>query len=235
MSAGGLSNIAIEAGAKSATSGAPLLFYWHGNSAEEVKVMVPASVRAEILQNGGIIVSPQSSLGGGGDCSGSAKFSKSDFAVVDQIVACAVQEHNIDPSRIYTTGCSAGGMQATCLGAARSSYIAAVSTNSGGTVRPPEPFDSPQRPALMTMHGADSTDVVVVSFAERSRAANDHYLGHGAVVVTCNHGGGHCGAAGALQEHAWAFMKAHPFGVKPKPWAALPASFPPYCMLLPPW
>jgi hypothetical protein len=50
--------------------------------------------------------------------------------------------------------------------------------------------------------------------------------------VNCNHGGGHCGAPAALYTAAWEFMKAHPFGVKPLPYAAgLPATFPTYCKI----
>ncbi len=50
--------------------------------------------------------------------------------LVDQLVACAVRDHNVDPRRIYTTGCSAGGLFAAALGAARSRYIAAVAPDS---------------------------------------------------------------------------------------------------------
>jgi poly(3-hydroxybutyrate) depolymerase len=39
---------------------------------------------------------------------------KDDFKVADLIVVCGVKGHNIDPKRIYTTGCSAGGLHAGC-------------------------------------------------------------------------------------------------------------------------
>jgi poly(3-hydroxybutyrate) depolymerase len=174
-------------------------------------------------------VSFQGSLGTGGDCSGTAAFSKDDFKVADLIAACAVRDYAIDPRRIYATGCSAGGLQSGCMAALRSSYIAAVAPNSGGEVFKETLQDSKHVPALMTMHGG-SSDVVVVSFASTSATCDAQMKAAGGFVVNCDHGGGHCSAPAALYTAAWEFMKAHPFGVTPEPYSSgLPASFPSYC------
>lgn len=227
---GGLSGISLQVGDKKNGSGS-LLFYWHGtgSSASEVNRLVPATVRQEILNEGGIIVSFGGSLGTGGDCSGTSTFSKDDFKVADLIAACAVRDHAIDPRRIYTTGCSAGGLQAGCMGAMRSSYVAATAPNSGGEVTK-QPIQDPSHvPAVMTMHGG-SSDVVVVSFKTTSATYDAHMDSAGSFVVNCNHNGGHCQAPAALYSAAWEFMKSHPFGVTPEPYAAaLPSSFPDYC------
>jgi hypothetical protein len=227
----GLSGISLQVGAKKLGTGS-LLFYWHGtgSSAGEVNSLIPSAARQEILDQGGIIVSFQGSLGTGGDCSGTGIFSKDDFKVADLIAACAVRDHGIDPRRIYTTGCSAGGLQAGCMGALRSSYIAATAPNSGGEVTK-LPIQDPSRvPAVMTMHGG-SSDVVLVSFATTSATYDTQMKGAGAFVINCNHGGGHCGAPAALQSAAWEFMKDHPFGIQPEPYSsALPSTFPSYCM-----
>ena len=47
-----------------------------------------------------------------GDCSpsGTFVFCTGDFDIVDQLVACAVKNRNVDPHRIYSMGCSAGGL-----------------------------------------------------------------------------------------------------------------------------
>ena len=228
----GLSGISLQVGAKSQGTGS-LLFYWHGtgSSTSEVSTLIPSAVRQSILNQGGIIVAFQSSLGSGGDCSGTATFSKDDFKVADLIAACAVRDHNIDPCRIYTTGCSAGGLQSGCMAALRSSYLAAAVPNSGGEVMEQPIQDSAHIPATMTMHGG-SSDVVVIAFSTTSATMDKQMKAAGGFVVNCNHGGGHCQAPAALYTAAWEFMQAHPFGVNPEPYASgLPTSFPSYCAL----
>lgn len=228
----GLSGISLQVGPKKEGTGS-LVLYWHGtgSSSSEANMMLPASVREEILNQGGIIASFQGSLGTGGDCSGTAIFSKDDFKVADQLAACAVRDHGIDPRRIYTTGCSAGGLQSGCMASLRSSYLAASVPNSGGEVMTQTIQDSTHIPAVMTMHGG-AADMVGVSFSQTSATFDKHMDSAGGFVINCNHGGGHCGAPAALYTAAWEFMKAHPFGTKPSPYASgLPTSFPSYCSL----
>jgi hypothetical protein len=227
---GGLGGISLQVGAKKQGTGS-IIFYWHGTGsfAGESDVMLPAAVRREILDQGGIIVSPQRSLGTGGDCSGTGTFSKNDMKVADLIYACAVRDHGIDPRRAYTTGCSAGGLQAGCMAALRSSYIAAAVPNSGGIVFPQAIQDPSHVPALMTMHGS-AADMVIVSFSQTSATLDNQFARAGGYVLNCNHGGGHCGAPGALQSAGWQFMKDHPYGAKPYAGqAGTPSGFPNYC------
>jgi hypothetical protein len=229
MTIGGLANITVEVGARK--SGGALLFYWHGTGsvAAEYKGLLPPAVRKEILDEGGMIISPQDSTNKGADCSGTAIFKQGDFEITDLIAACAVEEQGIDPRRIYTTGCSAGGLQAACMAARRSSYVAAAVPNSGGFVFPQAFEDEARIPALMTMHGG-ARDFVRVAFSETSQRADMAFKSAGGFVVNCNHGGDHCAAPAELQSAAWAFMKAHPFGVDPRPYGSeLPRSFPSYC------
>jgi predicted esterase len=227
----GLGGILLEVGPKADGTGS-LIFYWHGTGsvAAEVDRTLPAEVRQEIMDQGGIIVSPQTSGKQGGDCSGTSTFSMGDFVIADQIAACAIRDYNIDPHRIYTTGCSAGGLQAGCMATMRSDYIAAAVTNSGGIVFTQPLQSSSHTPALMTMHGGTS-DMVIVYFSDTSKTLDDQFKMAGGFVINCNHGGGHCQAPPALQSAGWQFMKDHPFGVDPEPYAmSLPSSFPSYCM-----
>jgi hypothetical protein len=49
----------------------------------------------------------------------------------------------------------------------------------------------------------------------------------GRFVVHRDHGGGHCRAPSELQVAVWQFMKEHPWGTDPSPWAGgIPAGVP---------
>jgi predicted esterase len=230
---GGHSNIAITAGPPG-KNGA-LLFYWHGtgsSSAYEVG-RLPAAMLDDIKATGSIIAgfNGSGSAGGKGDCSGTAAHNMADFDAADQLVACAIKKHGIDPRRIYSAGCSAGGLQTGCMAMVRSSYLAAVAPNSGGIVTP-QPWQDAHSPAVMTMHGG-SGDMVIVTFSETSAAFDMQAKTHGSFVINCDHGGGHCAAPDDLKVAYWQFLKDHPFGIEKSPWAAgFPAGVPDYCKVL---
>jgi len=227
----GLGGISFQVGTKveGAPTG-PLVFYWHGTGSSAFEGAQFPGIQ-DILASGGVFVAFSGSTGTGGDCSGTSTFSQDDFKIADQIVACAVKDHNIDARQIYATGCSAGGLMAGCMGIERSSYLAATVPNSGGITIGYGAIQDPTRvPAVMTMHGG-AADMVIVSFGPTSKAYDSLMLSHGSpMVINCDHGGGHCGAPGSLYADGWKFMKAHPFGTNPSPWKdGLPADFSPYC------
>jgi predicted esterase len=226
---GGWTGIQMEVGPKS-NGGGSLVFYWHGTGSFAGEYAI-SGLAPKVTAEGGILVSPQAGTGKGSDCSGTGTFSQGDFDVADQIAACAVRDYAIDPHRIYTTGCSAGGLQAGCMATLRSSYVAAAVPNSGGITFPLQLQDPSHVPALMTMHG-DDMDMVIVYFKDTSNSLDNQFKMAGGFVIDCDHGGGHCGAPAELYASGWDFMKAHPFGINPSPYAAgLPASFPKYCKI----
>jgi hypothetical protein len=127
-------------------------------------------------------------------------------------------------------GCSAGGLFADAMAALRSYYVAAASSNSGGWVTPVA-FQNNNTPALMTVHGAPGSDVVIVDFSSTSSTADMAFKARGGFVVDCNTEGGHCGGAG-LAGDVWKFFQAHTYGVSPEPWEqGLPAGFSGQCMI----
>ena len=226
----GLGGIRIVAGAKAPSPTAPMVFYWHGTGSNSGEFATMAgAVQQGVVSEGGVLVSFQGTTGGD-LLSGTSIFGAGDFNLADQLVACAVQNHNIDPRRIFATGCSAGGLFSAAMAARRSNYIAAAAPNSGGWTAPVT-WQNDHTPALMTIHGAAGVDVVVVDFSNTSRTADTAFKGRGGFVVNCDHGGRHCGG-GSLAPAVWQFFKAHPYGVEPKPWTGgLPAGFPTVCKI----
>jgi len=230
ISFGGLSGISVVAGQKAAGPTAPMLFYWHGTGsfAGEYQSMAGA-VKDGIVAEGGILISFQGTTGGDA-LSGTSTFGKGDFDIADQLLACAVKDHNVDPKRVYTTGCSAGGLFANNMAAMRSNYIASVAPNSGGWTFPSQ-FQSMYTPPLMTIHGRAGVDVVIVDFSNTSATADKAFKARGGFVINCDHGGGHCGGGG-LAGDMWKFFKAHPYGTKESPWKdKLPDGFNSKCKI----
>jgi predicted esterase len=227
----------IVAGTPGATKG-PLLFTWHGTGGSGTQALgqLPQSVQQDIVSQGGIVIAPSDNgqVREGQDVTLilGVWYDVGDLKYADQIVACAVQNHNIDPRRIYVTGCSAGGLMAGAMVLQRSKYIAAAAPNSGGTVLTTGQLQDPQRvPAVFSMHGGTG-DNVIVNFADTTHNLENILKPSGAFLVECNHNMGHCGAPASLHEQAWQFMKVHPFSTKPSPYAGgLPATFPSYCTI----
>lgn len=226
----GLRGIQIVAGTKAASPSAPMVFYWHGtgSTSGEFSLMAGA-VQQGVESEGGVLVSFQGTTGGD-LLSGTAIFGAGDFNLADQLLACAVREHNVDPRRVFATGCSAGGLFSGAMAAARSSYLAAAAPNSGGWTAPVA-FQTKYAPALMTIHGAPGRDVVIIDFSNSSATADKAFKAAGGFVINCNHGGGHCGGAGFAGD-IWKFFKAHPYGTTPSPWVGgLPAGFSSQCKI----
>lgn len=226
----GLGGITVVAGPKAASPTAPFVFYWHGTGSVAGEYAgSAAAVAAGVQAEGGVLVSFQGTTGGD-FLSGTAIFGAGDMDLGDQLLACAVKNHNIDPTRVFATGCSAGGLFSTAQGAMRSNYMAAVAPNSGGLTIPVQ-FQNGWTPALMTIHGAPGLDVVGVDFSESSATADMIYKQRMGFVINCNTGGGHCGGGG-LSGDIWEFFKTHPYGTTPSPWKdALPGGFSSLCKI----
>jgi hypothetical protein len=220
-------------------AGAPLVFYWHSDaSSPQEAASFLADQTREVVSGGGLVASFESTTGMGTNTSGSipATFYTGDFNTADQILACAVQQLNIDTSRIIAAGCGAGGLQTGAMLYYRSSYLACAMPNSGGVLSPGT-FQDSHVPSLITTHGAAGSDVVVYDFSMTSlsedmavKMAASGSMPPGGYVVDCNHGGGQCGAPADVIAAQWRFCKDHPFGVLTDPYnGVLPSSFPTYC------
>jgi len=229
--------VVLWVGNKSATQKGPVFIYWHGTGGDGSLAAfdLDPTLRSEILGLGGVIAAPNGSTGMGGPVDWGV-WTLGDLAIADQIVACSIQQLNIDTHRIYTGGSSAGGLMAGAMTYQRSGYIAASNPNSGGLA--PWPGlgilqDPAHVPAVMTMHGKMGVDMVVIDFAQVSIAMDHDIVAKGGFAVDCDHGGGHTLAPADLKAAGWTFLKAHPYGTKPSPYAGgLPSGFPSYCTIM---
>jgi poly(3-hydroxybutyrate) depolymerase len=234
-------SVTVWAGAPSAGAQGSLVIYWHGTGGspeEAVRALGQAAID-EITNSGGMVAAQAQTTGQGTNTGNNVWFT-GDFAIADEVVACAIEQLHIDPRRIYASGFSAGGLQTSWMAYERSGYLAAVVPYSGGLtglgaiVLTPigMPQDPSNVPSAMAVHGREGADVLILDFAVQSGA----YLGDvkmkGGFAIQCDHGGGHMIPSDAGPA-AWQFMKAHPFKTKPSPYASgLPAGFPSYCKIL---
>ncbi len=227
--------VQLWVGTKQADKKGAVFFYWHGTGSQSSEAALLGPALNEIQSEGGIVASFTTTTSLGTN-TGNNVWYTGDFAMADIILACAVQQLNIDTHRIYTGGCSAGGLQSGAMVYGRSSYLAGAMPNSGGIVPIPglTTFDDPSHvPSLITTHGG-AADMVGVSFSQTSATEDNDIASKGGLVVDCDHGGKHCAAPADDIAGQWTFLKAHPFGVSPDPYAAgLPATgFPSYCKII---
>jgi hypothetical protein len=210
----------------------PLLFYWHGTGGvAEQALQGVAPALDDIQANGGIVASFTTSTNQGFE-SGPHVWHLGDFDMTDVIFACGVDQGLVDPRRVYTSGCSAGGLQSSVMIYERSSYLAAAMPNSGGLLKDWTLEDPNSVPAVMSTHGGPQ-DFVGVSFSQTTARLDQDILRLGGFVVDCDHGGGHCDSPPGVKAAQWRFLKAHPFGETPEPYASgLPQDFPSICKIV---
>jgi predicted esterase len=229
----------VWGGSKSTGTGGPLILYWHGTGSSPSGEIPIAFNTSQVAADGGLIVGFVSSSRTGtttGD-TGDAVWYQSDASFADQVVACAIQNYNIDPHRIYTAGYSAGGLQTVYMWYARSGYLASVISYSGGdaTINDAPKQDPSNLPPAIVAHGASGSDTFVLDFAMTSATWESEISAAGGFYIDCNDGGSHLSffqtRAPNLEPVAYAFFKAHPFGIKPEPYTTLPSGFPAYCKI----
>jgi hypothetical protein len=215
----------------------PLIFYWYATGSSPVEVPYAlGSTLAAIEAAGGIVVAPHADPNAGQFewyvVNGSSKMD--DFLVADEVVACIAQSVAIDTTHIHAMGMSAGALQTTAMSYLRSSYLASVTTYSGGL---PSGFAVPtfQDPAnkfaALIFDGGASDMAFGVDFQAASLAYKSALAAAGHFTAVCDHGMGHAIPTAAAPSVAM-FFQANGFGVSPSPYAnGLPASFPSYCTL----
>jgi hypothetical protein len=242
----GPATVKLWVGQKQTDKKGPILLYWHGTGstadAEYTEFMnAPANpIVDEIQAEGGVAAFFTTTVGStAANNTGNNVWYTDDFDIADDIVACAVEQLNIDTRRIYAAGCSAGGLESGTMAIMRSSYLAAAIPNSGGHILPAGiQFEDPNHiPSVMTTHGYEANDQIIVHFEDTSKNLNRQIIGAGGQAYDCTTPNGHCMILVTpividpqlVVAAQWQFLKDHPFGIKTDPYAnGLPAVFPTY-------
>jgi predicted esterase len=221
------------------TKRGPLVVLWHGDeqtAQSAIEDLLDSKTRSVILDAGGVIVSPKSDPNAGAGTfpwwyTLGGEESSDDVDLLDQIVACARSQFDVDPCRIHTLGFSEGAMQAAQVAARRSNYIASAVMHSPALLGEPAVAEPNNLYALLVFYGGlGDGDGFDFGTASPGYAADQATAGH--FVALCDHAGGHVIAPDSTAL-SWEFLQAHPFGLYPSPYATqLPASFPAYCEAL---
>jgi hypothetical protein len=226
--------VQVWAASPSSDKHGSLVLFWYetGGNSNDVTFQFGTTQIQAVVAGGGAVASFAKSKGTGTN-TGDLVWYTDDFLTADQVVACAIDQLHIDTRRIFTTGASAGALQAAWMSYSRSGYIAAAAPISGGIVIPPMVQDPTNVPAAMAIHGAPGLDVVIIDFASASATWEADVKKRGGFSMDCNTGGGHVGGPPAICPAIWQFFQDHPFQVATQPYPPIPSVFPSYCQIGP--
>jgi hypothetical protein len=232
----------LSVGSKAATATGPIVIYWHGTGTNAQESATALGNGITTIDNLGGLVAAADSTSSTGTNTGDGVWYTGDVDYADFIIACAIQQLNIDTSHIHAAGYSAGALQTGYMWSARSGYLASAILYSGGsfggTLQDPS-----NAPSIIGAHGAfgdagctsltaTNCDFLATSttmFESTVKAAG------APIVIDCNDQSSHVDITrlSRLSPVAWQFFADHPFkGPKPDPYAGgLPSGFPNYCKI----
>jgi poly(3-hydroxybutyrate) depolymerase len=233
----------MNVGSKASSPTGPIVIYWHatGTNAQESATALGDGINT-IIGLGGLVAAADSTSSTGTN-TGDGVWYTGDMDWADFIIACAIQQLNIDTSHIHAAGYSAGALQTGYMWYVRSGYLASAIVYSGGAgIGGGQLQDSSNAPPLIGAHGAPGSSSCTITstncdfLATETTAFETAAKSAGAaMVIDCNDGGDHTDIArlSNLAPVAWQFFKDHPFGQgKPDPYAnGLPSGFPSYCTI----
>jgi poly(3-hydroxybutyrate) depolymerase len=224
----------VWVGTKSTSGpGGPIVIYWHGTgtAGSEVGAGLGQAAISEIQSLGGVVASAETTSSTGTN-TGDGVWYTGDFDYSDQIIACAIQQLNIDTRHIHSAGYSAGALQTATMFYSRSGYLASVTVYSGGAGFPAASQDATNHIPVLGAHGSTSGDFLASSTTSWETTIKSA----GSFVIDCDDGGSHVDITRLtrLGPSAWQFFKDHPFKIgAPDPYAkAIPSGFPTYCKII---
>jgi hypothetical protein len=233
----------LNVGSKASSPTGPIIIYWHGTgtNAQESGVALGNSI-STITGLGGLVAAADSTSSTGTN-TGDGVWYTGDIDWADFIIACAIQQLNIDTSHIHVAGYSAGALQTGAMWYARSGYIASAIVYSGGSTFP-SMMQNSFAPPIIGAHGAfgeggcaSLTATNCDFLASSTTQFESQVLAAGAAIaIDCNDQSSHVDITrlSKLSPVAWQFFNDHPWGLgKPDPYAnGLPSGFPSYCNIV---
>jgi hypothetical protein len=231
-------SITVWAGAAPTTPG-PLVIYWYatsGSPAQAVQAMGGQTGINKITGLGGVVVAPNATTSSG-NTTGNGVWYTGDIAQVDEVVACTVEQHRVDPRHIHVLGYSAGALETVYMWFARSGYVASVLSYSGGdvTIDKTTLQDTSNVPPAVVAHGAMGMDTFgPVDFYNASHTWETDIKNLNGFDIDCNDGSTHIDETTrfAIAPQGIQFFLDHPFKATPEPYASgLPSGWPSYCTI----
>jgi predicted esterase len=217
--------------------GGPLVLYWHaiGDDSTEVVSGFGQPAIDDVVAQGGMVASFTEKLCiTCGIVAEDVVWYDEDDQVTDHVVACAIEQANIDLRRIHSVGFSAGALRTMHLALARSNYIASVVSYSGGLLGTTAAKDPDNKVPALLSFGRQGSDTIGLNFTDASLQWYSTNKALGYYSLLCQHDGMHV-IPEDLVPHVIEFLRDHPYRVSPEPYAmAIPADYPSYCSNTPP-
>jgi len=158
-----------------------------------------------------------------------------DFPFFEAMLACVEAQFNVDTTRVYSFGFSAGAVFTNLLAAAYPHLFAATISESGvwfndqaewseiivpliGTTFMKwkwPPLDPTHGGAVLMTHGGPNDFATVISLESSARKALDFLYASGRDVTECTHPFGHTLAPDLAQNMYYQFLWAHQLGTRP--------------------
>jgi predicted esterase len=223
----------------------PVVFLWHWLGGDAVNFYNKANAGVATNQMRFIAVFPEAK----GDLALKWPYAVSEpqsrfdeeFRFFDDMYACIAQQFNVQPNCIASGGVSAGALFTDQLAGARSQYIAAFASMSGGTGGVIRPWANPQHksPAIVLWGGTGDQCGIDFNAAsinlEQALTANGHFLIE--CIHECNHSEPPFPIPTGQTKYAaiWQFVFDHPYwlggGQSPYVQSGLSAAWPTWCAI----
>ena len=169
----------------------PLVFAWHGITADIESMIDGGDLRVQAERYNVIFAVPQGeSIGGvpGWDPFTGEGVNK-DLLFFDDLYRCISEQFSIDEQQIYTTGISNGGLLTGVLMVERADVLAAAAPISGGINIPYA--DVARTIPTLVYWGGDTDSAYEQDFHGMSLEMIDTLFEQGHPLITCNHNSGH--------------------------------------------